>query len=125
MIGIDIVNIKRFEGFITKFGDRALKKFLIEDEIVLVKTPKSYAGFWAAKEAISKALGTGIGRECSFFDIKIEKTKRGAPYFLLSKRLIEKYSIIDTSLSITHDGDYAIAVCEIKTSIDKSQDLSF
>ena len=125
MIGIDLVSLERFESFVKRFGDKALKKYLTDDEIALAKSVKSYAGFWAAKEAISKALGTGIGKECSFFDIKIKKTSKGSPYFLLSKNLIEKYSIIDTSLSITHDGKYAIAVCEIKTTIDRDLDLSF
>ena len=125
MIGIDLVSIKRFESFVARFGDKALKKFLSDDEISLTKSVKSYAGFWATKEAVSKALGTGIGKECSFFDIKIKKTSNGSPYFLLSKNLVEKYFIIGTSLSITHDGEYAIAVCEIKSSIDKVQDLSF
>ena len=125
MIGIDLVSIKRFESFVERFSDRALKKYLTDDEIALAKSIKSYAGFWAAKEAISKALGTGIGKECSFFDIKIKKTSKGAPYFLLSKKIIKKYNITQTSLSITHDGDYVIAVCEIKSSIDKEKDLSF
>jgi len=59
-------------------------------------------------------LGTGIGKECSFFDIKLQKDKKGKPYFLLSENLIKKYSITDSSLSITHDGDYAIAVCVLE-----------
>ncbi len=125
MIGIDLVSIKRFESFIKRFGDKALERFLDKEEIVLASSIKSYAGFWASKEAISKALGTGIGKECSFFDIKIKKTPKGSPYFLLSKKLIEKYSITDTSLSITHDGEYAIAICEIKSNLDRFLDLSF
>ncbi len=110
---------------IEKFGSKALGKFLSEDEIALGNSPKSYAGFWASKEAVSKALGTGIGRECSFFDIKLKKTSKGEPYFLLSKRLVEKYSIKDTSLSITHDGEYAVAVAVIETTFDRERDLSF
>ena len=96
-----------------------------EDEIALGNSSKSYAGFWATKEAVSKALGTGIGKECSFFDIKIQKTNKGQPYFLLSKKLIDKYGITDSSLSISHDGEYAVAVCAIEAKGAKSQDLSF
>ncbi len=96
-----------------------------EDEIALGNSPKSYAGFWASKEAVSKALGIGIGKECSFFDIKLKKDGNGKPYFLLSKKLIQKYAITDTSLSITHDGEYAVAICVIESSLRKERDLSF
>lgn len=97
-----------------RFGDKALSRFLSEDEILLVKNHKTASGFWAVKEACSKALGVGIGAECSFFDIVISKTKKGAPIISLSDKLIEKFNISDTSVSITHDGEYAIAVVAIE-----------
>ena len=90
MIGIDIVSISRIENIIKKFGDKALKRFLNDKEIELIKTPETAAGFWAAKEAFSKALGTGIGEECSFLDIEIIKDKKASLVFLhpLLKSLI-------------------------------------
>ena len=93
-----------------KFGQRAYKRFLDEDEIMLVKKVETAAGFWAAKEAASKAIGAGIGHECSFHDIKIKKSKKGAPKLKYSKKLRKKYSIQKTFLSITHDEGLAIAV---------------
>lgn len=114
MIGIDIIKITRMEQLIERFGDKALKRFLSSDEIELIKSSKSAAGFWAAKEACSKALGTGIGSECSFFDIKIYKNARGAVFIALSKRIVEKHKIRQSALSITHDGDYAIAVVTLQ-----------
>jgi len=125
IVGIDIVKIARIESMVEKFGDKALKRFLTTKEIELGNSSKSYAGFWAAKEAVSKALGTGIGKECSFFDIRVKKDTKGKPYFLLSKNLIEKFSIKDSSLSITHDGEYAVAVAVIETTFCKERDLSF
>jgi holo-[acyl-carrier protein] synthase len=104
------------ERFTERFGKRALHKFLSSDEILLVKNYKTASGFWAAKEACSKALGVGIGSECSFSDITIYKTSYGAPKIKLSKRLVENFNILDCSLSITHDGDYAIAVVAIESS---------
>jgi len=53
LIGIDITVISRIEKMIDKFGDKVLKKFLSDKEILLVKSPSSIAGFWAAKEAIA------------------------------------------------------------------------
>ncbi|MEA2019672.1 MAG: holo-ACP synthase [Campylobacterota bacterium] len=110
MIGIDIVVISRVEKMIEKFGQKALKRFLNDDEIKLVKRPSTAAGFWAAKEAASKAIGTGIGKDCSFHDIKITKNKKNTPMIKYKKRLRKKFKIQNSSLSITHDGGFAIAV---------------
>jgi holo-[acyl-carrier protein] synthase len=116
MIGIDLIKIERMQKMMKRFGEKALKRFLSQDEILHVKNPKNAAGFWAAKEACSKALGVGIGKECSFHDISISKSTKGAPLITLSQRLIEEFHIEDISLSITHDGDYAIAVVAIQSS---------
>ena len=110
MIGIDITVISRIQRMIDRFGNKALNKFLSPKEINMVSSTSSYAGFWAAKEAASKAIGTGIGKHCSFHDIKIKKLKSGQPTIKYKKRLRKKFNIMSSSLSITHDGDYAIAV---------------
>ncbi len=115
MVGIDIVKISRIEKMLDKFGKKALERFLDKEEIELVKKPETAAGFFAAKEAVSKALKTGIGKECSFFDIKIYKNKNNAPYFTLKKKLIEKFNITNTSLSISHEKDFAVAVAFIES----------
>ena len=115
MIGIDIVSIRRIKQFHERFGDKALSKFLSPEEIALVKNDTSLAGFYAAKEAIAKALGVGISQQCGFFDIKLHKDALNAPFFTLSQHLIETFCITDTSLSISHDGDFAIAVAVIET----------
>ncbi len=73
MIGIDVTSVNRIKKMHDKFGERAYKRFLDEEEIALVKKVETAAGFWAAKEAASKAIGTGIGKECAFHDIKIKK----------------------------------------------------
>ncbi len=114
MIGIDLIKLERMKRSIERFGDKFLQRFLSPDEIQLIKNPKTAAGFWAAKEACSKALGTGIGKECSFHDIKLSKTARGAPQISLSQELLDNYKIKSISVSITHDGDYAIAVVAIQ-----------
>lgn len=116
MIGIDIIKTSRMNRLIERFGDKALQKFLNNDEISLIKNYKTASGFWAAKEACSKALGVGIGAECNFHDIVIHKTSKGAPKLKLSNKLLNSFNITDTSLSITHDGDYAIAVVAIESS---------
>jgi holo-[acyl-carrier protein] synthase len=112
-IGTDIIQISRIESSLTQFGDRFKHRFLLQEEIDLVKKPASIAGFWAAKEAISKALGCGIGSELSFHDIIITKNLRGAPSFLLTAEAQKRHKIKSSSLSISHDGDFAIAVAVI------------
>jgi holo-[acyl-carrier protein] synthase len=99
-----------------RFETKALLRFLTEEEMKLVKNPKTAAGFWAAKEAFSKAIGSGIGQECSFYDIKIYKDTKGAPKIALSRKIIKKFDIIDVALSITHDGEYAVAVVTVSKS---------
>ena len=116
MIGIDLVKSSRINRFIEKFGEKALNRFLCEEEIALVKNYKTASGFWAVKEACSKALGLGIGAECSFNDMNIGKTSKGAPKLSLSSKLIKQFNITDISVSITHDGEYAIAVVALETS---------
>jgi holo-[acyl-carrier protein] synthase len=119
MIGIDIIKTSRMQNMLDKFDQKALKKFLHADEIKLVKNYKTAAGFWATKEAVSKALGSGIGKECSFFDIKIYKDDKGAPKLSFSKELINTFELIQAQLSITHDGEYAIAVVVLETKLSK------
>ncbi len=116
MVGIDLIKTARMERLMERFGDKALEKFLSDDEIKLVKNHTTAAGFWAVKEAFSKALGTGIGVSCSFHEIKIYKSEKGAPKIALSRRLVKEFAIVNTALSITHDGEYAVAVVTIKTS---------
>lgn len=116
MIGVDLVVIARIEKFIKRFGENGLNRFLNSDELALSKNlnPSTIAGFWAAKEACAKALGTGIGQTCSFHDMTLFKDSYGAPHLRLKESLKEAFNVVSLSLSITHDGDYAIAVVAIE-----------
>lgn len=114
MIGIDLIRLDRMKRSIERFGDKFLQRFLSSYEISLIKNYKNAAGFWAAKEACAKALGCGIGKECGFHDIMLSKTSKGAPQITLSQRLLDSYKIKSMSVSITHDGDYAIAAVAIE-----------
>ncbi|MBL1244144.1 MAG: holo-ACP synthase [Sulfurimonas sp.] len=114
MIGIDLIKTSRMKRLMERFGEKGLLKFLSSDELALIKSYKTAAGFWAIKEAFSKALGTGIGKDCSFHDMKIYKTDKGAPKLSLSKKIIDKFKIVDVSVSITHDGEYAVGVVALE-----------
>lgn len=109
-VGIDLVSIERIRTFVEKFGDKGKARFLNESEISIAKSYQSIAGIWAAKEAVSKALKCGISKELTFHDIEILKSKSGAPNIRLSNRVKESFKIQSTSLSITHDSGFAVAV---------------
>ena len=112
-IGTDIIQISRIERSLEKFGDRFKEKYLTSSEIARTKKIESLAGLWAAKEAIAKALGCGIGSELSFHDITVSKDPRGTPCFALSTQAQIQHKIKESSLSISHDGGFAIAVVVI------------
>jgi len=113
-IGTDIIQISRIETSLEKFGDKFIARFLTpEEQTHLPNKPESLAGYWAAKEAIAKALGCGIGRELAFHDITISKNPKGAPRFSLSAKAQTRFLIKSQSLSISHDGGFAIAVVAI------------
>jgi holo-[acyl-carrier protein] synthase len=107
-IGTDIVEIARLE----QVGlDRLMNKILTDEELTLVpmkeKRKKEFiAGRFAAKEAISKALGTGIGSSFAFQDVAILNDSLGAPK-VIWKEINGKPMV---HLSISHSEHYAVAV---------------
>ncbi|MCD6653140.1 MAG: holo-ACP synthase [Sulfurovum sp.] len=109
-IGTDIIHIDRIEKNISKYGNKFKERFLSHEEIAMAQKAETVAGLWAAKEAISKALGCGIGEQLSFHDIMIVKNQKGAPAFTLSQEAQTIHRIKESSLSISHDGGFAIAV---------------
>ena len=86
-IGTDIVNIKRMEKSLKKNGKPFKNRIFSKHEISYCENKKNpfpyYAKRFAAKEALSKALGTGIRNEISFKDIHINNNKLGKPYIEL------------------------------------------
>jgi holo-[acyl-carrier protein] synthase len=106
-IGIDIVELHR----IKKIADRQKKfinRILTETEINQFKQYTGHrqieflAGRFAAKEAYSKAVGTGIGKGLSFVDIEIYSDEKGKP-------CIKSRGLESVHLSISHSKDYAVA----------------
>jgi holo-[acyl-carrier protein] synthase len=110
LIGIDLVIADRINRIHHKFGN----KFLSPNEQKIAKSANTIAGFWAAKEALSKALGCGIGGEFGFLDVEIQKTKKGAPYMNITPHIINNFSIKESSLSISHDGGIVIAAVMVE-----------
>ncbi len=111
-IGIDIIEIGRVEK---KFKNNlSFEKLIFTDKEMNQVNNKSIkyitlAGKWASKEAFSKALGTGIGKELHWKDIEISNDIDGKPEIAINPDIIKKFGIKDISLSISHTNDYATA----------------
>jgi holo-[acyl-carrier protein] synthase len=109
-VGTDIVNTKRVEKLINKYGQKAKQRFMSQTEIQNTKSINSISGIWATKEAVSKALKVGIGADFGFGDVEVIKDKRGAPSLKFNQKIIDKFGIIQSDVSISHDMDFAISV---------------
>ncbi len=111
-IGTDIVEIERIAKSIERNGDHFKKYIYRESEINYCSQKKgyeSYAARFAAKEAFSKAMGTGIGGDLSFKDIEIKNDDRGKPSIIYHGNLLDKYSNYNIQLSLSHSKENAIA----------------
>lgn len=114
--GLDLVEISRIESAISKGSDRFLERIFTESELTgCGRRTQSLAGYFAAKEAVAKALGTGlmIGG-IRFTDIEIIKDQLGAPIVKLSGAARARYDELggkSLAVSITHEKNYAAAVC--------------
>lgn len=106
-IGVDITELDRMETLIER-QPRLKERILTEKEILIFdglngrRRIEYFAGRFAAKEAFSKAYGTGIGKYLSFLDIEISADDKGKP-------VISKPFSNGVHLSISHSRDYAVA----------------
>ena len=114
--GIDIVKIDRFDEYRNNLN--LMKKIFNEEELDYIKeanySSQTIAGLYAAKEAFLKAIKKGIN-DYSLLDIEIIHNKDRAPEIILHNQLKKTYPNIceNMSLSISHDGEYAISICTL------------
>jgi holo-[acyl-carrier-protein] synthase len=113
--GVDIVKNERIKKILDKNRSSFYRRIFTSDEVEYLDIKnndfKSVAGLFAAKEAISKIFGTGIG-ELSWKDIEILHTDKGKPYIYLNKKLEKKLNELNINaieLSISHEEEYTIA----------------
>jgi len=112
-IGNDIIEIARIENAIKKHGNAILNKIFTQREknyCLKYGLPyQRFAGRFAAKEAILKALGYGISKNISWHDIEILNDENGKPYVILSEEVKKIFSNPDLFISISHCINYAAA----------------
>ena len=101
-IGIDIIEVERISELISR-KDNFLARNFTEAELNFNLKPESIAGNFAAKEAFSKALGTGF-RRFNLCDIEVLRDELGAPYILFRRERMNGH------VSISHTKTTAVAV---------------
>lgn len=111
--GVDIIEISRIAGAAERHGDRFLRRIYTRKELSLFGgSLPSLAARFAAKEAVAKALGCGIG-DVLWVDIEVLRGPNGQPTLHLhgnAKRLAEEKSLTRWSVSLSHSMDMAIAM---------------
>lgn len=111
-IGTDIIETERVAQSIERFGDRFLKRVYTEQELDYCKgRVSSLAARWAAKEAVGKALGTGIG-DVSWQEIEVVNDAKLRPSIRLygaAADLAGRQGISNIVISLSHTKDYAVA----------------
>ncbi|MDF3048129.1 MAG: holo-(acyl-carrier-protein) synthase [Candidatus Midichloriaceae bacterium] len=118
-VGCDIVKVTRIQQLIKKFGLKFLRRICTESEIERAQKlalDKSYYKYFAkrfaAKEAVAKALGTGIGEFVSFTDIEIQNLQNGRPIVKLSCNNCEAFKV---HISLADEEEFAVAYAIVES----------
>ncbi|MBI5840968.1 MAG: holo-ACP synthase [Chloroflexi bacterium] len=110
--GVDLIEISRVEDAIARHGDHFLKRIFTSGELAYCKNNNaSLAARFAAKEAVSKALGCGIGT-VGWQEIEIVGDENKAPLLLLhgaAQKLAKELGLNTWSISLSHTHEHAIA----------------
>lgn len=115
-MGIDVVNVERIDSLCRKYGDRFLLRIFTQNEIGYCMSkhnpPLHFSARFAAKEAASKALGTGFTAGIRFTDIEVLR-EQGLPHIILHNRALviaEGLGVCRLHVSLSHDRFQAIAM---------------
>ena len=113
-LGVDLVKINRFEMVIEKWQEKLINKIFTNKEHLYCSRHKNstqhYAATFAVKEALIKAYGKGYVK---LKEIEIQRNDTGKPFICLygdTKKKINSLGVDNIHISITHDGDYSMAV---------------
>jgi holo-[acyl-carrier protein] synthase len=116
-VGVDLVEVARIERALERFGERFLKRIFTQGELDYCQSmphpARHLAARFAAKEAASKAFGTGIGRSMGWKDIDIGRRKTGEPYLVFggqAKNLAAERRVTNQLVTLSHTDKHATAV---------------
>jgi holo-[acyl-carrier protein] synthase len=121
-IGVDLVENARIQHSLDRFGERFLHRVFTESEIAYSQSMKfparHLAARFAAKEAISKAFGTGIGKAMGWKDIDVHKKPSGEPFVVLdgaAKELAATRGVTKVSITLSHTNNHAMAMIVLES----------
>ena len=116
-IGVDFVEVARVQHSLERFGDRFLQRVFTAGEIAYsmsMRFPARHlAARFAAKEAVSKAFGTGIGRAMGWRDIDVRKKESGEPFLVFeggAKEMSISRGVSQPLITLSHTDEHAIAM---------------
>jgi len=115
-IGIDLALVPRVRQIVERWDERFLRRVFTDDEIAYCRRRRDpiphFAARFAAKEATLKALGTGMRMGVSWREMEVQRERGEAPTMVLSGRcraIALAKGARQVLLSLSHDGDYALA----------------
>ena len=115
-IGTDIIECLRIAQMIERHAEQFISRVYTEHEIQYCQSRKAatqhFAGRWAAKEAVLKAMGTGWRRGISWRDVEVRNEAGGRPVVVLrggARDVVEKMGIAQIQISISHCRSHATA----------------
>lgn len=121
-IGVDLVENARIQHSLDRFGDRFLQRVFTPGEIEYSQSMKfparHLAARFAAKEAVSKAFGTGIGKAMGWKDIDVRRKPSGEPFVVLeggAKKLAEERRVAAVWITLSHTEHHAMAMIVVET----------
>jgi holo-[acyl-carrier protein] synthase len=124
-IGVDLVECSRIQHSLDRFGDRFLRRVFTDGEIeyaMSMKFPARHlAARFAAKEAVSKAFGTGIGKKMGWRDIDVRKRPSGEPFLVLSggaDALARTRGVANALITLSHTDEHATAMIVLEGAAD-------
>jgi holo-[acyl-carrier protein] synthase len=124
-VGIDLAEVARIRVSLQRFGDRFRQRILTAGEIAYCgqfKEPSPHVAVrFAAKEAMSKAFGTGIGTAFGWHDLEVGRKESGEPFAILHgpAEALRKQRGGRIWLSLTHTAHYATAVAILESAPDQ------
>lgn len=120
--GIDIIEVERIAASYEKFGERFLNRILVKGEVQYclshTRPGPFLAARFAAKEAVSKAFGTGIGAQLSWQDIEVKRKESGEPYVVMhgnGVELMKQRGARIVHLTISHTEKHATAMAILES----------
>jgi holo-[acyl-carrier protein] synthase len=115
-LGVDIVEIGRFASSMARSGQSLIDRLFLPEEQAYCSPQREparcYAARFAAKEAVAKALGTGIGAQLGWRDIEVRRKEGGAPFIVLhgtGAETAQRLGVSKILLSMSHSEHYAVA----------------